>query len=338
MMSTLLRSIAQLRRLNTEFDGVNKEEMPLWMGALLAQMERAESDVTASLNRRLIIARLVYNLTQQERRNVLPTVAVQPQPTEGSGAPAAAAPEAAQPLPTVLSFERYAKQWARPLLRLVFDSLLNSSNGSVQCFHYLARDLLCLVTEWQRASVASGRGDTLPDDEESSDLLTELVEKLMGMCGSRETVESAASSKDLIRENVRIVKLLIESWAGRIRIRRFILNAMMTARFAKEPEVEMRNKLTAIHLLDVVLQNNLSAYDDPEWKPRVRCSHKKDPSGWTLYEPVAFETIPRALLELVRDHRPPKPGATGAAAGVPASRARPCTSQPLRCSASSWVS
>jgi hypothetical protein len=82
--------------------------------------------------------------------------------------------------------------------------------------------------------------------------------------------------------------------------------------------VETRAKLTAIHLVDVLIENRLSAADDPSWRPRVRCAPKRDPSGWTTYEPVSYEAIPRALLELVKDDkRPSKPGAAKAQPGKP---------------------
>ena len=97
-------------------------------------MLRAESDTNVSLNRRLIIARLVYNLTQQEMRDVVPKAGsslAAVAETTGPGVAGTSAP--AKP-----TFERFALVWARPLLRLVFDSLYVEN----ACFHYLARDIL----------------------------------------------------------------------------------------------------------------------------------------------------------------------------------------------------
>ena len=329
LMNPLLRTIAEVRKKSLEgavevsacvAGGEEAAGMPFWMHALFMQMIRHErsaepNERDASLNRRLIIARLAYNLTQQELRGVVPTM------PGGAHESAAVGSNA----PTTPTFERYAKHWARPLIQLVFDSLL----GDGQCFHYLARDLLCLITGWQHAYDSAGKGDVLPTEGDAGtaagDLLTELVEKLMGMCSSEATVAGAASTNDLIRENVRIVKLLISCWRSRIRVRRFIIKNMLrisskAADHASEARMtsEARNKLTAIHLLDVIMQNGLGAHDDPSWTPRVRCSTKRDPSGWTSYEPVGFEIIPRALFDLVRDHRPPKPGATGSSAKQPA--------------------
>ena len=230
LMGTLLRAIAELRKRDTEFNadcfcspakcaeshcpcgGVEAGAgMPIWMHALLLQMLRGESEPATSLNRRLIIARLAINLTQQEiqtaRDNLAAAAAAD---TAGIGTPSSAPAASAAAVASAPTFERFAKLWARPLLRLVLDSL----QGEGACFHYLARDLIHLVTGWQRTYVGSGRGDVLlmsgAGKEEADALLADLIEKLMGMCSSDDTLKDASSERELMRENVRIVKLLIE--------------------------------------------------------------------------------------------------------------------------------
>ena len=157
--SELMAQNAELRKKNLEGSVESAGGMPFWMHALLQQMLRAKGSGEggdesstgrdSTFNRRLIIGRLAYNLTQQELRGIVPVSGAPPAPAGGAaggGSAATAAPPAGPP-----SFERHATSWARPLLQLVFDSLL----GQDACFHYLARDLLCLVTGWQRAYAAS---------------------------------------------------------------------------------------------------------------------------------------------------------------------------------------
>ena len=95
-----------------------------------------------------------------------------------------------------------------------------------------------------------------------------------------ETVRGAASTAELIRENVRIVKLLLEGWAVRIPLRRLILYRMLTKKESSNSGSvggvgggggsEQRTRLTAIHLLDAVLVNGLGPFDDPSHTPLVR--------------------------------------------------------------------
>ena len=317
LMGTLLRTIAELRKRGLE--GAHEAQpgvpsgagattatgMPLWMYALLLQMLRNESSPT-SLNRRLLIGRLAYNLTQQELRS--PTASASS--TATGDAPSASTPANTQSTPdtNAPTFERYARLWARPLLRLVYDSLLVPE----ACFHYLARDLLCMVTGWQRAYTAAGAGDVLPTSGEEAaaveTLLADLVEKLMFMCGSEATVGDAQSISQLVRENMRIVKLLMESWPTRLKVRRLILSKMM--KLCKESShgergggMEQRTRVTAIHLLAAVIANGFDVSDDPAWTPQVR---QKDGS-YGAYKPLPPDDIPKALFALVRDVRPPKP-------------------------------
>ena len=247
--------------------------------------------------------------------------------------PSATASAPPPPTPPPPTFERYAKLWARPLLKLVYDSLLGDPPPA---FHYLARDILCLVLSWQRNlshppplplaplplpllpllplpanSVNTPADDILPTTGEegvrANELRLDLIEKLMGMCSLEETVGGAASTNDLIRENVRIVKLLIEGWSHRVKLRRFIVHAMMRVKPKANDNgggegqrgggnstatKEVRDKLTAIHLLDVIIQNGLGAADDPNYKPQVRGR------GGVMveYKPITFEQIPKALF------------------------------------------
>ena len=340
LMAILLRAIAELRRRDLEAPFTPSSScaqsgacvcggpsgpgqgMPAWMHALLTTMSKGEAEREQSrrhlaealrmgpgttfasdaerafkekdeaskrtLNVRLVIARLAYNLTRQEKLENRP----------------------------VPIFQRYSKLWARLLLRTVLDSLSLPD----ACFHYLARDIICMLAEWQDAAAAAQPGADIlqsTDDVPSSagagsgalvvdPLLDDLIERLMGLCGDEKTVGDALSVRELLRENVRVVRLLIERWLTRLHPRRLAIRKLLGAKLPQAAQKELRYRLSGLHLMAALLANDLDAHDDPAWTPHVRVTRPED--TFVPYKPVAAAEIPKALLAQVADVRPPKQG------------------------------
>ena len=145
-------------------------------------------------------------------------------------------------------FRPHARHWARPLLQLVFDSLsdpLRAGADGEHCLHYLARDLLTLVCSWP--------ADALPADDAAATLVSDLLEKLFKLCQDHNTA--------LLRENVRIIKRVLEQWGPRLSVRRQMVLMLLLSNQKDEKAAE-RAKTTGLHLLNAIVSNELSAADD----------------------------------------------------------------------------
>eukprot|EP00966_Prymnesium_polylepis_P158391 3661430-Prymnesium_polylepis.1 len=79
-----------------------------------------------------------------------------------------------------------------------------------------------------------------------------------------------AEQSQVLHANVAVIKRLVEHWKGRLKPRRVIVYKLMASDEAK-------NRVTAIHLLNTLMANGLSYYDDPNWMPRV-----PGPNGTTV--------------------------------------------------------
>jgi len=341
LMGTMLRAISELKLRGLDRPasvgtlcsercpcgaGQQGPMMPAWMHVLFTQMMKgyvpmetarrelhrslqsdpaaphdtfwqAEASFAKTFNVRLIIARLVYNLTRQEK----------------AAAQASAGSDAAAGTP---SFEKHARLWARPLLQVVLDSLKDSANAT---FNYLARDLVVLVAEWQRnenhrASTAGGiptdllqSAATLPSvgARVVDPLLDDLLEKLIFYCGHQNTIGNAMSVSELLRENVRVVKLIMELWRDRLHVRLHGLWQLL--RYSKIEEnskkrlenQETRFRLCGIHICGALLFNKLSLDDDPNWKPYVKNKENK----FAPYVPVKVGEIGLQLVLHTQDER-----------------------------------
>ena len=145
-------------------------------------------------------------------------------------------------------FRPHARHWARPLLQLVFDSLsdpLRAGADGEHCLHYLARDLLTLVCSWP--------ADALPVDDAAATLVSDLLEKLFKLCQDHNTA--------LQRENVRIVKRVLEQWGPRLSVRRQMVLMLLRSN-QKDEKAAVRAKTTGLHLLNAIVSNEMSAADD----------------------------------------------------------------------------
>ena len=358
MMSTMLRAIAELRQKGLEAPATvdilcgpdSDWKMPAWMHALYTQMikgdseaerarlaleqslqhdasaphvpglkaafKEAEARFAKTLNTRLIIARLAYNLTRYEKKAAAEKAAEEMVAEDGGDGGAGSA-RAVKPT----TFESFARLWARPLLRVVLDSLKRPD----ACFHYLARDVIALVAEWQlneRKRAENGVGvavDLLQSTATTpaqgapivDPLMDDLIEKLMEKCADEATVDKADSVFKLLRENVRVVKTLIEVWRDRLHLRRFILFGMLMYKKADEASKkglanqETRFRLTAAHLCSALLANGFGLDDDPSWMPYVYSVKAGD---FVPYKPPAGGAIGKLLLVNAFDERKQLPG------------------------------
>ena len=149
---------------------------------------------------------------------------------------------------------------ADPLLQLVFDSLTDPQRAGADgshCLHYLARDLLTLVCAWPADALQ------LAADPTAATLVSDLLECLFKLCQDE--------NSQLLRENVRIVKGVLERWGAQLSVRRRMILTFLKFtkpknedwRTVKENEKrEIRAKTTGLHLLNAIVANDLSFADD----------------------------------------------------------------------------
>ena len=153
-------------------------------------------------------------------------------------------------------------RWLAAVLRAVLDSLY-PPEGVEASFHYFARDLLLMTCEWPASA--------LPAGEANDALLSQLLERLMTLCGSDNTA--------LLRENVSVLKRFIEMWGKRLHPRRLVVAKLVGSNVKagsgrtelQASKLQRKHRTTGMFLLDALLANGFDIAD-PQTPPPTSTS------------------------------------------------------------------
>jgi len=187
-------------------------------------------------------------------------------------------------------FEPYASFWFRPLVELAItkvdkppkeddgtgDAKMNThrhtrgrygntaneqkSSGN---FHYFLRDIVLLFLKWQ---------DFVPDNNVLDvDLASEFVLFLMKNAAD---VGGGTEKKRRLSSNLQLIKLLIEKWKSRLRLKKTVILSFLTSEVQRPMRTGGVGKLrltVGLQLLAILLANDFPIYD-----PRVDVTMSED--------------------------------------------------------------
>ncbi|KAJ3139727.1 hypothetical protein HK100_011281 [Physocladia obscura] len=144
-------------------------------------------------------------------------------------------------------FTKFAAFWWRPVAKLIHDA--NSFGSGI---NYFVQDLCLLLMEW---TVAADK-ITLPQD---GDLILKTLRWLVKNCNH--------DSKSSIRNNLRIVRALIENWKNFVVAPSDVIFEYFSAKV--DPKVDKYANLTGIYVMQAFIANGVAPYNSKGLTDRI---------------------------------------------------------------------